>query len=758
MRGKVMDEVLDPGEVGIPCWWNSKLPPLVFAEPVTAPIGIVERGICRGLDTLRRIRDGTPERMLVVLGASGAGKSSFLKAGLLARLLRDEEHFFVLPTVRPERAALTGPQGFLHAFGVSAVPTPEILQSRFAALRQPVMNRLQRHAEAAREFHRTKPPTLVLPIDQAEELFAADNTESFAALDLLSAAFAYDDNFLVIITIRSDSYASLQGERHLGDVLRLPFDLPRLSPGAFKEVIEGPGRLVKPEIVFESALTDRLAADLDNADALPLLAFTLERLVADYAQDGKLLLDEYERGLGGLDGAITKAVDAAFAAAIADASLPSERTGIEALARRALIPWLVRVDEAEGPPKRRVAALSELPPEAGRLVRHLIDQRLLVTDVRAGEAIVEVSHEAVLRHWKALSVWIEEDRANLRAFEAVRTAASEWRQRTFPGGAPNESWLVHRGERLVHAEALLARPDYAQLLGEEGRAYLAACRARQNVERVEDSKRRRRTRLGVAAMVLLLLAGAGLVARQRFAEAENARTRSLARARELALQAREQTDRRFHHALLLGVAGTQVSDTAETRAALQAALASRAGMRRLFHSGMTSPIRTAAISRDGKLVAAAGCATVADNDVDCTMGQVQIWNVETGAEVGRPLLGHGDEVSAITFNADGSRLYSASPGDGTMIEWDPAGGRLSELKLETDEASEPGQVAFTAQFSSSGDNLAVGTSDGKIGVWDTAARRRRGPMLAVFCRRLRFGRQPRFLSRRQHCDSREHQR
>lgn len=689
--------------------------------------------ITRGLDTLRRMRDGTPERMLVVLGASGAGKSSFLKAGMLARLQRDEQHFLVLPTVRPERAALTGPQGLLHACGLSAVPTPEALKSRFAALRQPVMDRLQRHAEAARESHRTKPPTLLLAIDQAEELFASDSTETSATLDLLSAAFGIDDNLLAVITIRSDSYASLQGERRLGDVPRLPFDLPRLSPGAFKEVIEGPGRLAKPEIVFESALTDRLAADLDNADALPLLAFTLERLVADYGKDGKLLLDEYERGLGGLDGAITKAIDAAFAAALADASLPSERTEIEALARRALIPWLVRVDEVEGAPKRRVAALSELPPEAGRLVRHLIDQRLLVTDVRAGEAIVEVSHEAVLRHWRALSAWIDEDRANLRALEAVRTAASEWRRRTFLGAAaPSDSWLVHRGERLVDAETLLGRPDYAQVLGEEGRAYLEACRARHNVERAEESRRLRRRRLGAAAIVLLLLTGAGLVARQLLAEVENAKTRSVARARELALQARERIDVRFHHALLLGVAGTQVSDTVETRAALQAALASRAGMRRLFHSRMTSPIRAAAISRDGKLVAVGGCAAVAENDVDCTKGQVQIWNVESGMEIGQPLVGHGEEVTAIAFDADGSRLYSASPGDGTMIEWDVGSGRSSELKLETGAAPEPGRVAFTAQFSSNGDNLAVGTFDGKIGVWNIAARRRRGAMLAVF--------------------------
>src|SRR5207342_1318670 len=113
-------------------------------------------------------------------------------------------------------------------------------------------------------------------------------------------------------TIRSDSYASLQAERYLAEVPRLPFDLPSLSLAAFKQVIEGPGRLAQPPIVFEPALTERLVADLDQPDALPLLAFTLERLASDYGLHGEVGLHDYTQGLGGLEGAIGKAVDAAF--------------------------------------------------------------------------------------------------------------------------------------------------------------------------------------------------------------------------------------------------------------------------------------------------------------------------------------------------------------------------------------------------------------------------------------------------------------
>src|SRR5205814_1873754 len=67
--------------------------------------------ITEGLDALRRMRSGAAKRMLVILGASGAGKSSFLKAGLIARLKRDEENFLVLPVIRPERTPLSGARG-----------------------------------------------------------------------------------------------------------------------------------------------------------------------------------------------------------------------------------------------------------------------------------------------------------------------------------------------------------------------------------------------------------------------------------------------------------------------------------------------------------------------------------------------------------------------------------------------------------------------------------------------------------------------
>ncbi len=134
-----------------------------------------DSAITKALDMVRRIRDGAPERMLVVLGASGAGKSSFLRAGLLSRLSRDSENYVVLPTVRPGREALTGKSGLLNALGLSEAPDQAGMAARLQAIRDPVVERFRNLAEAAQESWRGRTHTLILPIDQGEEFFSAEN-------------------------------------------------------------------------------------------------------------------------------------------------------------------------------------------------------------------------------------------------------------------------------------------------------------------------------------------------------------------------------------------------------------------------------------------------------------------------------------------------------------------------------------------------------------------------------------------------------
>jgi hypothetical protein len=362
--------------------------------------------ITKGLDELRRLRDGAPQRLLVILGASGAGKSSFLRAGLISRLKRDEENFLVLPVLRPERAAITGLTG-LHrtlsaALGGAAAPkSADDLVTLFEQLRAPVVDRFRRHAEAARETYARKPPTIVLPIDQAEEAFNDENSESAAFAQLVAEAALRDGNFIAVATIRADSYEGMQ--RGLLPEHQSVITLPPIPLGAFKEVIEGPARLAKPPLNVEPALTQQLLADLNATDALPLLAFTLERLTAQHGQDGGLSLADYHDKLGGLAGAILSAVTEVLGAVPSKAELD--------VARRLFIPALVQVD-ADGV-KRRATLREKLPKDTLSIADRFVQKRLLVLSNGA----LEVAHEALFRLWPALSNWIQEARYELEPFQ-----------------------------------------------------------------------------------------------------------------------------------------------------------------------------------------------------------------------------------------------------------------------------------------------------------------------------------------------------
>ncbi len=155
--------------------------------------------------------------------------------------------------------------------------------------------------------------------------------------------------------------------------------------GNFKDVIEGPAARAQQsgqKLVVEPELTQRLLEDIEKGgggDALPLLAFALEQLYVEYGAAGALRLVDFEK-LGGLEGAIAKAVERAFARADSDRRIPQDRLAREALLRRGLVPWLAGIDPDTRSPRRSTALKSDIPTEALPLIELLVEERLLISD------------------------------------------------------------------------------------------------------------------------------------------------------------------------------------------------------------------------------------------------------------------------------------------------------------------------------------------------------------------------------------------
>jgi formylglycine-generating enzyme required for sulfatase activity len=469
--------------------------------------------IVEALDALRGLRDGAPPRLLIILGASGAGKSSFLRAGLFPRLARNDQTFLPLPIIRPERAAISGETGLLRAlegaFELARITMPRAdlraaIQGGAAKLK-PLLQALADKATpiALDTGAKPKPPALILSIDQGEELFLAEaQAEAQPFLALLRDLLIEDAPAVIaVFTIRSDNYERLQLAKELEGVRQEMLSLPPMPKGSYAEVIKGPARRLDGTaraLKIEDALVDALLADIeagDAKDALPLLAFALERLYGEYRAGGHLKLSHYN-DLGRVKGSIEAAVERAFKAADADPTIAKDRLARLALLRRGLIPWLADIDPDTGAPRRRVARLSEIPTEARPMIQHFVEQRLLATDVAkdAGEHTIEPAHEALLRQWSLLQGWLAEDAGLLSVMDGVKRASRDW-----AANGRTAAWLTHATGRLEAAERLRERPDLAANLGPTDHEYLAACR------KAETAARGRTRR--VRALIYVLLVG-----------------------------------------------------------------------------------------------------------------------------------------------------------------------------------------------------------------------------------------------------------
>lgn len=357
------------------------------------------------IERLEMLRIQGGGRLLVLLGASGSGKSSLIRAGALPRLARCVNTWLPLMPFRPQaNPCLSLATSLAHGLRDGRTPD-QIHQLLLEATSCGTLARtLQILVAALRNVHQAPDAVVLISIDQGEELFSLATAQQLGRFfSILNTALDPGSGILVLMNLRSDYIGYLQS----AEGLSVPLAGMPLSPmprERMADIIQGPAHVAGLQV--EESFVRAAMADAATADALPLLAFALRELYDRFVTTGALTLADYQhlgdQKLSPLENAVKQAAEKVMTLAAAT------EEQIEAL-REAFVSALVGVNEA-GDYVRKPARWEALPTLAQPLLTRLVQARLLIVEQRNDERWIEVAHEALLRHWPLLRHWLDDAR------------------------------------------------------------------------------------------------------------------------------------------------------------------------------------------------------------------------------------------------------------------------------------------------------------------------------------------------------------
>ncbi len=679
------------------------------------------------LSLIKRMQEPVENgRFLAVVGPSGSGKSSVVKAGLIPEL---------------RRSALPGSDQW---FVVEMLPGIDPMEELEAALLRIAVNPPESLLEQLnsdergllRAVKRVLPDDdteLLIVIDQFEELFTLVEDEQARKHTLDSLYVAVMDprsRIRVVVTLRADFYDRPLLYPRFGELMRARTEvvLP-MNTEELERSISAPAK--RANLHLEDGLVTTIVADVnEQPGALPLLQYALTELFE--RRDGPVLTVEAYSEIGGTMGALARRADELYE------NLSEE----EQEAARQMFLRLVTLGEGAEDTRRRTlqSELFSIKGSSADEMSMIIDAfgryRLLTfdRDPASRTATVEVAHEALIRQWTRLRGWLSESRDDLRTQRRLSAIAEDWRQ-----SGKDPSYLA-RGLRLQQFETWQESTNLA--LNDYERNYLQASIERHTQEQAAEEARRQREAelekrsrnrlralvgvMGVAAVVAVLLAVFAFSQQQAAEQSQEraeiaaeleqaARTlaeQSAAQAQSLALAANARNMQNQHDttlALTLALAADEAYRPPPVEVLrMLATTAFNPGVRARFE-GHEGAVTSGDISADGRFTVSAS-----------SDGTLRLWDNDT-REMVRVIETVDDVLTTAKFSPDGATLAAAGTG-GDITLYDAASGDVIRILAGHSD------VVMSVVFSSDGALLLSGGADQTMRLWDVET----GDIVRVF--------------------------
>jgi energy-coupling factor transporter ATP-binding protein EcfA2 len=622
--------------------------------------------------------------ILLVLGASGSGKSSLVRAGLLpalSKLVGSSLRYFVLvPDVNPFESLRSS----LISGGFSQSETKTLLGSEPEALAA-LIQRLKRSEDQ-----------WLLFIDQFEEIFT--QTEESLREKFIAALVAIirANSTKVILAMRADFLERLSPFPEFAKLVEKNNLVTDMHPDELRLAIEQPA--AQHGVVFQQGLVEEIIKDVQGqAGSLPLLQYTLNLLweIEKKSLANRTLNTKAYRELGGVRGALQKRADEIYAS-FSDSSQPKKESSQQAIVRQIFLRLVDIATEGTGDapwrPVRRRVPKGRFQCE--ELLDRLVEEKLLVSNrEKAGatdsddaaappEATIEVAHEALFSCWEQLKNWIAAAKHVIFVKNRLADDAERWKRiyARDARAAEDELWA---GSKLD--EALELRNDFVTIVGDltevESRFLDLSADQRDKLRKEQEEQRSRE-----------------LKAAQKLAETERQRAEVESKAR------RRQRFFIIGLVALLAVAGlVAVIAVQEGNSARAAASQANVSLALNSHANGNDNQELAYLAKALRLN---GRNSEAGALIGASLTQ-ESWPVVTGA------MKHDDAVNSAQFSADGQRVVTASS-DKTARVWDAATGKALSEPMKHDDA------VLSAQFSPDGQRVVTASADQTARVWDAA--------------------------------------